>query len=74
MLLASSDNNKHYVNEAKNVNKDSPIGYSQFGMPVVIWKENLAADQMLLAAFFQPSISLQSEDGKIQKLLTAYDS
>ena len=35
MLLASSDNNKHNVNEAKSVNKDSPIGYSQSRMPVI---------------------------------------
>ena len=27
------------------MNKDLPIGYSQFGTPVVIWKENLAADE-----------------------------
>ena len=55
------------------MNKDSPIGYSQFGTPVVIWKENLAADQInVICSFFQPPIWLQSEDGKIQKLLTAY--
>ena len=25
ILLVSSDSNKHYVNEAKRVNKDSPV-------------------------------------------------
>ena len=53
------------------MNKDLPIGYSQFGTPVVIWKENLAADQMLLAAFSSHLFDY-SLRGKIQKLLTAY--
>ena len=36
ILLASSDSNKHNVNEAKRVNKDSPIQKGRIKLLVVL--------------------------------------